>query len=182
MIKNWLICFNGYGQGNRMTSGLGKVVRLSRSECRNPKTRISLLTWNRDVDELVKEVVNQSLSYPNICVSGFSYGASTAVKFCEALLPYNYFKVNAYLIAPVWRTKDKWMSPWSLLDRWHIHTPNNIRNLVSWSQQTGVIKSHKVIADKATSYDSRSLNVRHITADRQFDVYNTIMEAHRVYL
>jgi hypothetical protein len=175
-IAKWYIFINGHGQGARVHTGLGYAYRQTRDMHCEDSAVIELHDWRTNVKTLATRIAAQSVESPLISLSGFSYGGMTAVSLCRILERYNLDVTKLFLVDAVWRKRDKIASPWSLLDRWRIHTPANVRSCLSWRQHVGVLKGHQVIPAKSTLFEERTCNVRHVLMDSQRDVIDEILD------
>ena len=170
-MSKWYVLFNGHGQGSRTTTGLGRVWVASRTLPGYKR----LFSWRENIEGVAECMKEGDV----ITISGFSYGGFTANSLCILLMERGIEVDNLFLVDAVWRKRDMWASPWSLLDRWRIHVPTNVNHALSWRQKIGIIQGHQVVAHGST-FEERFLNVRHLYMDKQEDVYNTILKAHRL--
>lgn len=169
-ITRWINCFNGYTQGSRLRTGVGRIHREIVSTCSGPSTYANLSSWRDDVADIA-ENINAWSERPHVVAIGYSYGGYSAVQLCRELEDRGVGVKNLILIDAVWRPWQKLASLRSLRGGMKIVVPDNVKNVLSWTQKRSKPSGHDVVVNEATTaIERRSLNVSHVFADDQPEV------------
>ena len=177
-IRNWINCFNGYTQGSRWRTGVGRIHREILSTCSGPDTFVNLCSWRDDVSQLADTIHEWSDDERRVVCIGYSYGGYTAVLLCRELEKRGIEVAHLLLIDAVWRYWSKIASPGSLFENHKIVVPGNVKKVTSWRQRKGKPYGHPVVVNESkTATDFRTLNVAHAYADDQLSVRMTALDA-----
>lgn len=167
-----VIGFNGHGQSSRAKTGVGKLLAKIESRCPEMETR--LFGWRIETKSLAKWIA--SLKLESLYIVGYSYGMYTGVLLCRELQKLG-IKVDCFFsLDGVFRLRDRWGSWKSLRDCWIISIPSNVNLVVSWRQKVSKPSGHRLLVDhRTTTYDSRSINVRHSEVDDAQEIHDSIV-------
>lgn len=175
-LTRWINCFNGYTQGDRWRTGVGRIHREILSTCSGPSTYTNLSSWRDDVANIADNIT-EWCERPQVVAIGYSYGGWTAVLLCRELQLRGVSVEHLVLIDAVWRPWQRLASPRSLCDGMKIVVPTNVHRVLSWTQKKSKPSGHEVEVNQATTgIERRSLNVSHIYADDQPEVREAVLD------
>lgn len=169
-----LIGFNGHGQRNRPTTGVGKLLlRVKHASIGNETW---LFAWRHNTRTLASWI-KCARPGDSISIVGFSYGGYSAVLLCRELQRLGVRVNHLYLIDAVARPWRRVGSLRSLIDHyWWISVPRNVWQVTSWRQQINYPRGHKIVCEsRATTHNQYTLNVPHSQADDNDQVHATIL-------
>lgn len=176
-IKRWIICFNGYTQGDRWRTGVGKIHRRILTTCSGPDTYAKLCSWRDNVSDLADRICEWGGSAPEVKVFGYSYGGYTSVLLCRELEKRGIEVENLVLIDAVWRWHDWLASFQSLFSNHEIRIPVNVKEVLAYRQQRNKPSGHDVVVDDSmTQIEEIFLNVTHAFMDDQDVVLEKAMQ------
>jgi pimeloyl-ACP methyl ester carboxylesterase len=177
-IGKWIVCINGYTQGDRWRTGVGRIYREILAGCSNGDTSLALRSWRDDVAAIATNVLEWGTDKPELIIVGYSYGGWSAVRLCRELEARGIGVASLVLIDAVWRPWQRFASWRSLLDGWTIVVPANVKHVLTWRQKVSRPRGHLVVAadDTKTHIDSITLNVGHAYADDQPEVRRAALQ------
>ncbi len=165
-INRWIFCFNGYAQGERWRTGVGRIHRDILAKCSAPDTYLQLCSWRDDVSQMADNIMEWGGGLPEVVLIGYSYGGWTAVLLCRELKRRGFAVDHLVLIDAVWRWQQRLASISSLFDGHQIAVPDNVKRVTSWRQKVSKPMGHPIVGDeKRITIDRRTLNVAHLYAD-----------------
>lgn len=181
----WVVLYQGFTQSANRSTGFEKLWgKLSDFRC-DIENR-ELRAWHSNPGELAERIWR--LSYddelsPCIIVAGYSYGGTTAINFCKALLKRGLIVDNLFLADPVWRPFSFLPSIRSICPWKKLYIPRNVQECYYTHQRQNKPCGHPVIAEsKATTLHSTTVHdVTHqyMDDDKIFHraVYNAVGSA-----
>jgi len=176
-INRWIICLNGYSQGDRQRTGVGRIYRDILSTCACPDTFLSLSSWRDDMSAVADNIMEWGVHKPEVVIIGYSYGGWTSVLLCRELAKREIDVQDLVLIDAVWRPWQRVASFRSLFDGASIVIPPSVYRVLSWTQKVNKPSGHPVKVDETrTTIDQRSLVVAHAYADDQPEVREAALQ------
>ena len=155
LIKRWVVCWTGFGQGEHRMTGVEMLQDDLHVQCSCPHTRVILKSWHDSPSSIAARIKNrcgEDLD-PAIVIIGYSWGGYSAVLMARELRRRGLTVDNLLLADAVWRSRFFIGYPLSLLDKFAIMIPSNVKQVHTWRQTSNTPRGAKIIIEDPSKTD-----------------------------
>jgi pimeloyl-ACP methyl ester carboxylesterase len=177
-VERWIVCVGGFGQDEPGRHGIDEIQDAVFRRCTCESTRVPRMSWRDSPASIAKRIWNRRPDDhpPRVVLIGFSYGGWTAILIARELESLGLDVEVMLLIDAVWRPLAWLPSLTSLLRRWKIRVPENVRCVYSWRQQAGAPFGHEVMCGALTLHTAHTLTAPHQQIDDHPEVFAKALE------